>query len=116
MTYVMPFVARRMITFKLEVTNSWNFIYWIVVGGVTIQETDPGFTYIGSWSNHPGGWAESQVALSTAEFTFDSSLTFELHSDLQTFGGTGKVYLDNVFQQNVDYNGTDTDVIMFSYP
>ncbi len=76
-----------------------------------VDDADPAITYVGTWSAQ-NGWGgrylttihESDASGAYAEFTFNGS-EVKLFADKQGHGGTGKLYIDGVYQMDANFNG-----------
>lgn len=97
---------------KVAVQSGWNYLDSFKVNGVVKQETDA--TVSSQWTQHGGGWKESQTAGQTTTITVNSGDVVEWWGNKPTYGGTGKLYMNNVFVQNISFAGMGPGGVIWS--
>jgi chitodextrinase len=93
-------------TIKLEVISGWNWVqsFKYLNNGTwtTVNYNSSAIQH--NFGVHSGGWLESSTAGKYAQLTFTGTAV-QLIAKKESYGGTGKIYIDGVYQQNVSFNG-----------
>ena len=104
-------------TIKLVVNKDWcyvrSFEYYSDTSWTKIDQNDLSISYSG-FGAHEAGFHESQTPGAYAEFSF-SGTGIRLYGDKQPWGGTGKIYIDNVYKQDVSFKAEQTAENVVNY-
>lgn len=104
-------------TIKLVVISGWNLIrsfeYFDGTAWVSVAYNDPAVSYT-NFALHGAGFLESETAGASAKYTFTGN-GIRLYGNTESYNGTGKIYIDDVYQQDVTFyaNPGVRDVLIY---
>lgn len=97
---------------KVAVQSGWNYLNSFKVNGVLRQETHASVS--SQWLQNGSGWKESQTPGETTTITVNTGDVVEWWGNQPTSGGTGKLYMNNAFVQDISFAGMGPSGLVWS--